>query len=101
MSRRKRLAAIAVGLGLLASVGAFALWPEPITPGLTQENFDRVRQGMTRPEVEALLGPPSFFMHASMFVGLAPGTHPDSGIARAGCKAQKCTRMREGQYDSR
>jgi hypothetical protein len=35
---------------------AVMLWPQPLAPGLTQENFDRVGAGMNPAEVEALLG---------------------------------------------
>jgi hypothetical protein len=45
-----------VGLLVLAGVGAFVLWPR--APRVTRENFDRIKEGMTRAEVEAILGPP-------------------------------------------
>jgi hypothetical protein len=49
---------MAVGLAVLVGVGAF-LWLRP-NPALriTHENCDRIRAGMTRAEVEAILGPP-------------------------------------------
>lgn len=31
----------------------------PPRPGITKENFDRIEEGMTRPEVEAILGGPA------------------------------------------
>ncbi len=47
----------AVGSGLaLIALAAFVLWPRQ--PRVTRENCGRIRQGMTRAEVEALLGPP-------------------------------------------
>jgi hypothetical protein len=46
--------ALAVGLAVLA--GALVLWPRP--DRITRENFDRIRKGMSRAEVEAILGPP-------------------------------------------
>jgi hypothetical protein len=54
--RRKLLVALAVGLTVVVAAG---LWPripraETITPG----NFDRLRRGMSRAQVEAILGPP-------------------------------------------
>jgi hypothetical protein len=52
----KLLGLLAPGLALAA--GAFVAWPQPIVPGVTQENFDRVEVGMSGPEVEALLGEP-------------------------------------------
>jgi hypothetical protein len=54
MRKRKLLAA--VGLAVLVAVGAFVLWPRQ--GRFTRENCGRVREGMTRAEVEALLGPP-------------------------------------------
>ncbi len=56
MRRRKLLWAAVVGLVALAGVAAFALWPRP--DRVTTENFDRIHKGMTRGEVEAILGPP-------------------------------------------
>jgi hypothetical protein len=40
----------------LAGGAAFALWPRPNR--VTEENCDRIREGMSREEVEAILGPP-------------------------------------------
>ncbi len=56
MPRRKLRWVVAVGLVVLAGFVGFAAWPRPIR--VTRENCGRVRQGMTRAEVEALLGPP-------------------------------------------
>ncbi len=56
MRRHKwRLLALA-GLVVLAAVGAFVLWPR--ADRITRENFDRIREGMGREELEAILGPP-------------------------------------------
>jgi hypothetical protein len=55
MRRRKLLVALA-GLAVVAA-GAVVLWPEPPSR-ITRENFDRIREGMTQAEVEAILGPP-------------------------------------------
>jgi hypothetical protein len=55
--RRRRLR-WAVGLAVLLAAGAFVLWPQPITPGLTRGNFNRVHVGMTLSEVISILGPP-------------------------------------------
>ncbi len=44
------------GLAALAGAAMFALWPP--TPRVTQENFGRIKPGMTRTEVEAILGSP-------------------------------------------
>lgn len=55
---RRMLAGLA--LTLLLAVGAFALWPRTAAaPGITKENFDRIKAGTSRTEVEAILrGPP-------------------------------------------
>jgi hypothetical protein len=46
------------GLAVLVAVGAFVLWPrtDP-TLRITRENFDGIKEGMSREEVEAILGP--------------------------------------------
>jgi hypothetical protein len=41
---------------MLVAAGAFVLWPR--STRMTRENFDRIRDGMSRVEVEAVLGPP-------------------------------------------
>jgi hypothetical protein len=47
----------AVGLAVLLLVtGAFVLWPRP--GRITQQNADSIREGISRHEVEAILGPP-------------------------------------------
>jgi hypothetical protein len=65
--RRRKLLAVLAGLAVLA-VGAFVLWPRPIVPGVTPENFDRIQIGMTCAEVEALLGQPE---HRSILHGMS------------------------------
>ena len=55
MRRRKLLAALA-GLAVVVAVGAVGLWPQ--SDRVTREIFDRLRVGMPRAEVEAILGPP-------------------------------------------
>jgi hypothetical protein len=54
MRRRKLLAA--VGLAVLVAAGAFVLWPR--LDRITDENFDRIQEGMSRAEVEAIFGGP-------------------------------------------
>jgi hypothetical protein len=54
MRRRKLIGA--VGLAVLIAVGAFVAWPRP--QRITREKFDRIQDGMSRAEVEAILGPP-------------------------------------------
>jgi hypothetical protein len=53
--RRRKLIALA-GLAVLVAVGAFVLWPRP--DRITEENYQRIQEGMSRAEVEAILGPP-------------------------------------------
>ena len=46
------------GLAMIVAGGALVLWP-PTDPAsrITQENFERIKEGMSRAEVEAILGP--------------------------------------------
>ncbi len=55
MRRHKWKLLALVGL-VLAGVSAFATWPRP--DRITEENYFRIKQGMSRTEVEAILGPP-------------------------------------------
>jgi hypothetical protein len=55
MRRRKLLTVLVVVLAL-AGAAAFVLWPW--RSRILLENFDRVKAGMSRAEVEAILGPP-------------------------------------------
>jgi hypothetical protein len=54
--RRKVLGSLACALVL---IGAFELRPFPSR--ITHDNFNHLRQGMTRAEVEAILGPPGVY----------------------------------------
>src|SRR5262249_29487410 len=58
MGRRRLL--IGCGAAILLAVAGFAFvhWLTTPPPGVTLENFRRLRQGMTISEVEALLGEP-------------------------------------------
>jgi hypothetical protein len=47
---------VVLGVGLLLGAGVFVLWPRP--DRITQENCDRIKEGMSFAEVEAILGPP-------------------------------------------
>jgi hypothetical protein len=55
MRRRTLLVALA-GLAVMVAAGVGALWPRPSR--VTGENFDRIEKGMSRAEIEAVLGPP-------------------------------------------
>jgi hypothetical protein len=48
--------ALVMGLAVLEGGSPFAIWPGPAR--ITRQNCDRVREGMTMGEVEAILGPP-------------------------------------------
>jgi hypothetical protein len=54
MRRRKLLVALA-GLAVVSAAGVLVLWPKPSR--VTRENIDRIRDGMSLAEVEAILGP--------------------------------------------
>jgi hypothetical protein len=47
---------VLAGLAVLFATGAFVLWPRP--DRVTEENVGRIREGMSRAEVYAILGPP-------------------------------------------
>jgi hypothetical protein len=66
MPRRKlrRVAAVA-GLALTVAV-VLALWPRAQPDRATRENLDRVRKGMSRAEVYAILGPPGDYTTGPM-----------------------------------
>jgi hypothetical protein len=55
VKRWKLLVALA-GLAVVVAAGVVVLWPS--RDRITQANFDRILEGMTRAEVEAILGPP-------------------------------------------
>ena len=58
MSRRWLLRA-GVGLALAALALAVTDWALSLQPGVTEANANRIREGMTAAEVEALLGGPA------------------------------------------
>jgi hypothetical protein len=64
MRRRKLLTAV-VGLAVLVAVGAFVLWPRQ--DRVTRENYDQIKVGMTRAEVDAILGPPGDYTTVEPF----------------------------------
>jgi hypothetical protein len=79
--RRRKLLVVLAGLAVVAA-GVVVLWPRP--DRITRENCDRIRPGMTRAEVEAILGPPDDYRtglgesdfgddSASRWVGDPPG----------------------------
>jgi hypothetical protein len=48
---------VLAGLAVVVAAGAVVLWPR-LPSRITRENFDRLKKGMSRAEVEAILGPP-------------------------------------------
>jgi hypothetical protein len=56
MRRWKLLVALA-GPAVAVAVGVVVLWPTQPNR-ITQENCDRIKKGMSRAEVETILGPP-------------------------------------------
>jgi hypothetical protein len=61
----RRVEALAVGL-LVVGIADLLLWPQPSR--VTRENFDRIREGMSRAEVEAILGPPVVYANGPVFL---------------------------------
>jgi hypothetical protein len=57
--KRKLIAALAAGL-VLAGAAAFALWPRPVRA--TPENFRQISLGMSRAQVQTVLGPPGEYL---------------------------------------
>jgi hypothetical protein len=54
--RRRTLLVALVGLAVVVAVGALVMWPR--ANRVTRENYDRIQIGMSRGDVEAILGPP-------------------------------------------
>src|SRR6516164_10518508 len=55
--RRRTLLVVLAGLAGLVAAVVVVLWPRP-SLRITLENCKRIREGMSRAEVEAILGPP-------------------------------------------
>jgi hypothetical protein len=72
--RRRKLLVVLAGLAAMVAAGVVVLWPPQNR--ITQENFDRVREGMSRAEVEAILGPPGDYS-----TGPTNSFHPVSVIS--------------------
>jgi hypothetical protein len=54
--RRRKLLVVLAGPAVVLAVGAIVLWPRE--DRITQQNCDRIGEGMTRAQVVAILGPP-------------------------------------------
>jgi hypothetical protein len=59
--RRRTLLVVLVGLAVVVAAGVVAVWLQSQPDRITQANFERIRDGMTRAEVAAILGPPGDF----------------------------------------
>jgi hypothetical protein len=57
--RKNRWLLLGLLLACIVGVVLVVLALLPPTPGITKENFDRIEVGMTRAEVEAILGGPA------------------------------------------
>jgi hypothetical protein len=66
MRRRTLLVALA-GLAVVVAGGAVVLWPR--ANRVTRENYDRIQIGMSRADVEAVLGPPGLYASGPLMVG--------------------------------
>jgi hypothetical protein len=57
--RWKLAAALALVLAAVVAAGVFVCWPRPELPSpVTPEKLARIQRGMSRADVEAILGPP-------------------------------------------
>jgi hypothetical protein len=71
--RRKLLAALA-GLAVVVGAGVVVLWPR--AERITRENYEAIRLGMTRAEVEAILGPPGDYATVPFDIGSGSEVDP-------------------------
>jgi hypothetical protein len=78
--RRRKLLVVLAGLAVAVTVGAVALRSQSEPDRITQANFERIRVGMTRADVAAILGPKGDFRtkKESIFLG-EPLHYPPSG----------------------
>ena len=59
MTKRTRYIIAAVLTLSVAAIAVLLAWPAPpVVPGITRENFARIRHGMTLKEVEGIFGRP-------------------------------------------
>jgi hypothetical protein len=71
---RRLLVVLAVSALVLLVVAAKPILFPAGNPRLTQENFDRIKEGMSREEVEAILGPPGDYCTAPAQIVPSPGS---------------------------
>jgi len=79
--RRRTLLVVLVVLAVLVAAGVVVLWPRE--DRITREKFDRICEGMSRAEVEAILGPPGDYSsgplqyaRTSLYAFFSSGPHP-------------------------
>jgi hypothetical protein len=79
--RMLRWVAALAGLAVVVAAGAVVLWPRE--GRITQENYDRISEGMSCAEVEAILGPPGDYRTGLGETGFAEPKvwSPDRDIA--------------------
>jgi len=56
--RRRTLLVVLAGLAVVVAAGVVVVWPLRQPAQLSEENCRRIRRGMTRSDVESILGPP-------------------------------------------
>jgi hypothetical protein len=57
--RRRTLLVVLAGLAVVVAAGAVVLWPpQSLNHRITVENYELLRTGMNRAEIEGILGPP-------------------------------------------
>ena len=69
--RRRTLLVVLAGLAVVVAAGLVVLWP--CADRITVQNYNRIRVGMSRVEVECILGPPGDYT-----------THPTYGYVGSG-----------------
>ena len=68
--RRRRLLLGSGMVGLLCVPWLIVIWDAPPRPGITRRNYERIREGMTFAEVEAILGPEGYQTKRLVIVGM-------------------------------
>ena len=85
MRRRNLFGALAVGTAAILA-GVVLLSPSPRSR-ITQENVDRIREGMSRQEVEVILGPPCDCSTGPFLLVRGDGRGPAGFFVTDGCES--------------